>query len=209
MRFSRTMIYSAAIPAALAGTLLGTMGAASAAVAAPKPNVTVHLVEKSGLKFGFETKAAQVGPFKILVKVGQFNRMLGSEDFRVVKALDGSYKLEWAPNGHGSGRYLMVYEREQQGRDARTAFYVPDARLTAARFATVFRTGPAGPLGYSQLMVTHHEGYRGQKIERLVLNAEASGKLDLRPSQLIPGIGYPASQLWRLDTQIQLPPMHR
>lgn len=207
MRFSRAMIYGAVIPATLAGTLLGTMGAAAATVRPPQPNVTVHLVEKSGW-FGHETRAAQVGAFRILVKVGQFSKWVGSEDFRQVKQLDGSYKLEWAPYGVGSGRYLQVFEREQQGRDARTAFFVPDARLTSARFATVFRTGPAGPLGYSQLQVTHREGWWGMRIERLVLTAETNGKLDLQSSKLIPGIGYPASQLWRLDSQIQ-PPVHR
>jgi hypothetical protein len=200
----RNIMYAAAVPLTLASTVLTTTGQASAAVAPPAPNITVHLVEKSGLPH-FETKAAQVGAFRILVRVGAYNRMIGSEDFRQVKALDGTYKLEWAPKGAHTGRYLAVYEREQLGRHVTPLWRVPDARLVAARFGTVFRTGIPGPLGYSQLMVTHREGFRGQRIELLVLNAELGGKLDLRPSQLVPGIGYPAAQLWRLDPQFQAP----
>ena len=105
---------------------------------------------------------------------------------------------------HGLRSGLAVYEREQHGRDART-FFVPDARLVPIQFATAFRTGPAGPLGYSQLSAIHRHG---RHVEVLYLTAERSGKLDLQTSKLVPFIGIPASQLWRLDSQIQLPMPH-
>lgn len=202
MKFSRKIVYGAAVPLTLAGTMLSTMGAASAAAHPVQPVKTVHLVEKSGLRPGFETKAAQVSSFRILVKVGAFSRWAGSEDFKVLTARDGTYKLEYAPYGHGTGRYLAVYEREQQGRDARTAAFVPDARLVPIQFATAFRTGPAGPLGYSQLSTVHRHGWQ---VEVLYLTAEPFGKLDLQASKFVPFIGISASQLWRLDSQIQFP----
>lgn len=200
MKFSR-IVYSAALPLTVAGVVTTTVPAGASTSAHPRPVQTVHLVEKSGTP-GHETKAAQVGPFRILVRVGQFNRWAGSEDFKVLKAADGTYKLEYAPYGHGTGRYLAVYEREQSGRDVRTAFFVPDARLVPIQFATSFRTGPAGPLGYSQLSTVHRHGWR---VEVLYLTAEPSGKLDLQASKFVPFIGIPASQLWRLDSQIQFP----
>jgi hypothetical protein len=108
----------------------------------------------------------------------------------------------------GHGHVLVEIEREQHGRDVRTAFFVPDARLVPIQFATAFRTGPAGPLGYSQLSTVHHHG---RHVEILYLTAGRSGKLDLQASKFVPYIGIPASQLWRLDTQIQFPapPAHR
>ncbi len=205
MKFSR-IVYSAALPLAVAGVVTTTTGARAAVH--PRPVQTVHLVEKSGTP-GHETKAAQVSSFRILVKVGQFNRWAGSEDFKVLKAADGTYKLEYAPNGQGTGRYLAVYEREQRGRDVRTAFFVPDARLVPIWQATSFRTGPAGPQGYSQLSTIHREGYWGQRIEVLYLTAEPSGKLDLQTSKFVPFIGISSSQLWRLDSQVQFPVTHR
>ncbi len=201
MKFSRIM-YGAAVPLALAGVVGASSTAVAGATVRPQPVKTVHLVEKSGWGFGFETKAAQVSSFRILVKIGAFNRALGSEDFKVLKAFDGTYKLEYAPSGHSTGRYLAVYEREQQGRDARSAFFVPDARLVPIWSATSFRTGPAGPLGYSQLSTIHRHG---RSIEVLYLTAERTGKLDLQTSKFMPFLGIPASQLWRLDTQIQFP----
>ena len=204
MKFSR-IIYGAAVPLTMTGVVITALPAGASAAAAPHQVKTVHLVEKSGVRPGFETKAAQVSQFRILVKVGQFNRWAGSEDFKVLMARDGTFKLEWAPNGHGTGRYLAVYEREQRGRDVHTAFFVPDARLVSIQFATAFRTGPAGPLGYSQLSTVHHHGFMGRQIEVLYLTAESSGKLDLQASKFVPFIGISASQLWRLDTQIQMP----
>lgn len=201
MKFSR-IIYSAAVPLTLAGVVATTVPTEATAAVRPHPVKTVHLVEKSGLSFGHETKAAQVSSFRILVKIGAFNRAVGSEDFKVLKAPDGTYKLEFAPSGHSTGRYLAVYEREQHGRDARSAFFTPDARLVSIQFATSFRTGPAGPLGYSQLSTIHRHG---RQIEVLYLTAERTGKLDLQTSKLVPFSGIPASQLWRLDTQIQFP----
>jgi len=201
VKFSR-IIYSAAVPLTLAGMVATTTSTGASAAVRPRPVTTVHLVEKSGLRPGLETKAAQVSPFRFLVKVGAYNRGVGTEDFKVLTAMDGTYKLEYAPNGHSTGRYLAVYEREQHGRDARAAFFVPDARLVPIQFATAFRTGPAGPLGYSQLSTVHRHG---RQAEILYLTAEPSGKLDLQTSKLVPFIGIPASQLWRLDSQIQFP----
>lgn len=198
MKFSR-IIYSAAVPLTLAGVVATTLPTEATAAVRPHPVKTVHLVEKSGLSFGHETKAAQVSSFRILVKIGAFNRAVGSEDFKVLKAPDGTYKLEFAPSGHSTGRYLAVYEREQHSR---SAFFTPDARLVPIQFATSFRTGPAGPLGYSQLSTIHRHGWQ---IEVLYLTAERTGKLDLQTSKLVPFSGIPASQLWRLDTQIQFP----
>lgn len=198
MKFSR-IIYSAAVPLTLAGVVATTLPTGASAAVRPHPVKTVHLVEKSGLSFGHETKAAQVSSFRILVKIGAFNRAVGSEDFKVLKAPDGTYKLEFAPSGHSTGRYLAVYEREQHSR---SAFFTPDARLVPIQFATSFRTGPAGPLGYSQLSTVHRHG---RQIEVLYLTAERTGKLDLQTSKLVPFSGIPASQLWRLDTQIQFP----
>lgn len=198
MKFSR-IIYSAAVPLTLAGVVATTLPTGANAAVRPHPVKTVHLVEKSGLSFGHETKAAQVSSFRILVKIGAFNRAVGSEDFKVLKAPDGTYKLEFAPSGHSTGRYLAVYEREQHSR---SAFFTPDARLVPIQFATSFRTGPAGPLGYSQLSTVHRHGWQ---IEVLYLTAERTGKLDLQTSKLVPFSGIPASQLWRLDTQIQFP----
>lgn len=198
MKFSR-IIYSAAVPLTLAGVVATTLPMGATAAVRPHPVKTVHLVEKSGLSFGHETKAAQVSSFRILVKIGAFNRAVGSEDFKVLKAPDGTYKLEFAPSGHSTGRYLAVYEREQHSR---SAFFTPDARLVPIQFATSFRTGPAGPLGYSQLSTIHRHGWQ---IEVLYLTAERTGKLDLQTSKLVPFSGIPASQLWRLDTQIQFP----
>jgi hypothetical protein len=74
--------------------------------------------------------------------------------------------------------------------------------LRRGQFATSFRTGPAGPLGYSQLSTIHRHG---RHIQVLYLTAERTGKLDLQTSKLVPFSGIPASQLWRLDTQIQFP----
>lgn len=196
------MAYLGAVPLTLAGMVATALPTGASAAVTPKPVKTVHLVEKSGPRFGFETKAAQVSSFRILVKIGAFNRAVGSEDFKVLKAFDGTYKLEFAPSGHSTGRYLAVYEREQHGRDARSAFFTPDARLVPIQFATSFRTGPAGPLGYSQLSTIHRHGWQ---IEVLYLTAERTGKLDLQTSKLVPFSGIPASQLWRLDTQIQFP----
>lgn len=207
MKFSR-IVYSAALPLTVAGMVVTTLPTGASAAVHPRPVQTVHLVEKSGHP-GHETKAAQVSSFRILVRIGQFNRWAGSEDFKVLKAPDGTYKLEYAPNGHGTGRYLAVYEREQRGRDVRTAFFVPDARLVSIQFATSFRTGPAGPLGYSQLSTVHRHGFMGRQIEVLYLTAEPSGKLDLQTSKFVPFIGIPASQLWRLDSQLQFPVPHR
>lgn len=201
MKFSR-IIYSAAVPLTLAGVVATTLPTAASAAVRPQPVKTVHLVERSGLRFGFETKAAQVSSFRILVRIGAYNRAVGSEDFKVLTAADGTYKLEFAPAGHGTGRYLAVYEREQHGRDARGAFFTPDARLVPIRFATSFRTGPAGPLGYSQLSTIHRHG---RHIQVLYLTAERTGKLDLQASKFVPFMGIPAAQLWRLDTQIQFP----
>ncbi len=204
MKFSR-IVYSAAVPLTVAGVAITTLPAGAGAAVHPRPVQTVHLLEKSGTP-GYETKAAQVSWFRILVRVGQFNRWAGSEDFKVLRAADGTYKLEYAPNGHGTGRYLAVYEREQRGRDVHTAFFVPDARLVPIQFATAFRTGPAGPLGYSQLSTVHRHGWQ---VEVLYLTAEPSGKLDLQTSKFVPFIGIPASQLWRLDSQTQFPVPHR
>ena len=198
MKFSRIM-YSAAVPLTLAGVVATTVPVAASAAVRPQPVKTVHLVEKSGFHFGHETKAAQVSSFRILVKIGAFNRAIGSEDFKVLAAPDGTYKLEYAPLGHSTGRYLAVYEREHHGR---SAFFTPDARLVPIQFATSFRTGPAGPLGYSQLSTIHRHG---RHIQVLYLTAERTGKLDLQTSKLVPFSGIPASQLWRLDTQIQFP----
>ena len=198
MKFSR-IIYSAAVPLTLAGVVATTLPAGATVAVRPHPVKTVHLVEKSGPRFGFETKAAQVSSFRILVKIGAFNRAVGSEDFKVLKAPDGTYKLEFAPSGHSTGRYLAVFEREQHSR---SAFFTPDARLVPIQFATSFRTRPAGPLGYSQLSTIHRHGWQ---IEVLYLTAERTGKLDLQTSKLMPFSGIPASQLWRLDTQIQFP----
>jgi hypothetical protein len=200
VKFSR-VIYGAAVPLTLAGVVATTVPMAASAAVRPQPVKTVHLVEKSGLRFGFETKAAQVSSFRILVKVGAYNRAVGSEDFKVLASPDGTYKLEYAPLGHSTARYLAVYEREQ-GHHARSAFFTPDARLVPIQFATSFRTGPAGPLGYSQLSAIHRHG---RHIQVLYLTAERTGKLDLQTSKLIPFSGIPASQLWRLDTQIQAP----
>lgn len=201
MKF-RSITYAAAAPLTLAGLVVTTVPAPAGAGVRPPPVKTVHLVEKSGPRPGLETKAAQVSAFRMLVKVGSFKRWIGSEDFKILMARDGTYKLEYAPNGHGTGRYLAVYEREQHGRDVRTAFYVPDARLVWIQLATSFRTGPAGPLGYSQLSTVHHHG---KQVEVLYLTAEPNGKLDLQTSKFVPYIGIPASQLWRLDIQIQMP----
>lgn len=202
MKLSR-IIYGAAVPLTLAGTVVTTLPTgAIASVRPPQPVRTVHLVEKSGLHFGHETKAAQVSSWRILVRIGAFNRALGSEDFKVLRAHDGTYKLEYAPYGHSTGRYLAVYEREQHGRDARSAFFVPEARLVSILAATSFRTGPAGPMGYSQLSTVHRHG---RQIEVLYLTAERTGKLDLQTSKFMPFSGIPASQLWRLDSQIQFP----
>ncbi len=207
MKFSR-IVYTAAVPLAVAGVAITTLPAGAGASVHPRSVQTVHLVEKSGMP-RHETKAAQVSSFRLLVRIGQFNRWAGSEDFKVLKAADGTYKLEYAPNGQGTGRYLAVYEREQRGRDVRTAFFVPDARLVPIWQATSFRTGPAGPQGYSQLSTIHREGYWGQRIEVLYLTAEPSGKLDLQTSKFVPFIGISSSQLWRLDSQVQFPVTHR
>ncbi len=198
MKFSRIM-YGAAVPLALAGVVGASSTAVAGATVRPQPVKTVHLVEKSGLRFGHETKAAQVSSWRILVRIGAFNRAVGSEDFKVLKALDGTYKLEFAPSGHSTGRYLAVYEREQHGWGA---FFVPEARLVPIQFATSFRTGPAGPLGYSQLSTIHRHG---RHIEVLYLTAERTGKLDLQTSKFMPFSGIPAAQLWRLDNPIQFP----
>jgi hypothetical protein len=176
----RKLAYSAATLLTAGAVVVPTVAAsASMTPQPPKPKAeVVTVIEK-----GRPAKALEAFGFRVLV--GQQTWWIKASDFIVHQAKDGSFTLEYAPNGNATGMYLMT--------GPRGSILVRNQTL-----ATSLREGRPDLQGYAELFTVQAQGHR---ITVLYLN-DFRGQLIEAPAaywhhapqptewKLVPAQGY-------------------
>lgn len=168
------LAYSAATLLTAGAVVIPTVAAsASVTPQPPKPKAEVVTV----IEQGRQAKALEAFGFRVLV--GQQTRWIKASDFIVHQAKDGSFKLEYAPNGKATGMYLMAGPRGS-------------ILVRGDKLATSLREGQADRQGYAELFTIQVQGYR---ITVLYLN-DSHGQLVEAPAAY--GRHAPQPTEWKL-----------
>lgn len=136
------LAYSAATLLTAGAVVLPAVSAsASVRTQPPKPKAEVVTV----IEQGRQAKAMEVFGFRVLV--GYQTRWIKASDFIIHRAKDGSFKLEYAPSGKGTGLYLMASPRGS-------------ILVRGDRLATSLRQGRADRQGFAELFTVQVQGHR-------------------------------------------------
>jgi hypothetical protein len=174
------LAYSAATLLTAGAVVIPTVAAsASVTPQPPKPRAEVVTV----IEQGRQARALEAFGFRVLV--GQQTRWIKASDFIVHSAKDGSFKLEYAPNGKATGMYLMAGPRGS-------------ILVRGDKLATSLREGQADRQGYAELFTLQVQGHRitvlylNDSHGQLVEAQAAYGRHAPQPTEwkLVPVQGY-------------------
>ena len=144
----RKLAYSAATLLTAGAVVIPTVAASASVTPPPRPKAEVVTV----IEQGRQAKALEAFGFRVLV--GHQTRWFKASDFIVHRAKDGSFKLEFAPQGKASGMYLMAGPRGS-------------ILVRGDKMATSLREGHANARGYVELFTVQ---VRGHQIQVLFLD---------------------------------------